>query len=159
MRRSFIRFSRRGFLTLSIILLLVASSAFGQFGNPVPQSPNAMDGMVNMANNRTLYFAETDLTVPGRGLGVELTRYFNSVGSRFYANSYIGRYHWTHNYQWRLESTSNLYGLGRTYVSVIPGSGARQRFKYLDKIKSILFSAIVRSSISDLSGLSRLAVG
>ena len=32
-------------------------------------------------------------------------------------------------------------------------------FKYLDKIKSILFSAIVRSSISDLSGLSRLAVG
>ena len=31
--------------------------------------------------------------------------------------------------------------------------------KYLDKIKSILFSAIVRSSISDLSGLSRLAVG
>ena len=31
--------------------------------------------------------------------------------------------------------------------------------KYLDKIKSILFSAIVRSSSSDLSGLSRLAVG
>ena len=31
--------------------------------------------------------------------------------------------------------------------------------KYLDKIKSILFSAIVRSSISDLSDLSRLAVG
>ena len=37
--------------------------------------------------------------------------------------------------------------------------GNKIAFKYLDKIKSILFSAIVRSSISDLSGLSRLAVG
>ena len=37
-------------------------------------------------------------------------------------------------------------------------AGSHEPGKYLDKIKSILFSAIVRSS-SDLSGLSRLAVG
>ena len=39
------------------------------------------------------------------------------------------------------------------------GFSTKIHIKYLDKIKSILFSAIVRSSSSDLSGLSRLAVG
>ena len=53
---------------------------------------------------------------------------------------------------WELAWQINVMGVVHCCRAVLP-------IKYLDKIKSILFSAIVRSSSSDLSGLSRLAVG
>ena len=91
------------YVLMSLMLLGFSSTAVSQFGDPAPYHPQEMDGMVNMIN-RSLVFSETDLAIPGRGLGLNFTRYYNS--SIYYwslaSPGVLGGY-WTHNYLWSLQ--------------------------------------------------------
>ncbi len=126
-----------------IILLLFgfSSTVVGQFGDPVPRYPQEMDGPVNM-KNRSLYFSATDLAIPGRGIGIEFTRYHNSAGIHGSTNgtSYIGP-KWNHNYQWEIRFGGSRSGYtwvwrdGQSFyerspytVTIITGSGTKQSF-------------------------------
>ena len=114
----------RSICTLVVLLLLVFSNTvLGQFGDPVPHHPQEMDGMVNMLN-RGLYFSETDLAVPGRGVGISFTRHYNSDGLLAYDTSQIG-YRWRHSYQWDIQGTE---GSSARTVTVTTGSGSKQVF-------------------------------
>ena len=85
-----------------LMLLGFSSTVVSQFGDPVPRYPQEMDGPVNVIN-RALVFSETDIAVPGRGLGIDFTRYYNADGLKRYEHypSYMG-YKWSHSYQWEL---------------------------------------------------------
>ena len=113
MRRKCIGF----FVLFGLMMLGLSSTVVSQFGDPVPMYPQEMDGMVNMIN-RALVFSETDIAVPGRGLGIEFTRHYNSaVENLTYWRWYtIGNAHcsfigvnWRHSYQWRLIGTLTLW--------------------------------------------------
>ena len=114
----------RSICTLVVLLLLgFSNTVLGQFGDPVPHHPQEMDGIVNMLN-RKLYFSETDLAVPGRGVGINFTRHYNSDGVLAYDTSQIG-YRWRHSYQWDIQGTGG--START-VTVTTGSGSKQGF-------------------------------
>ena len=66
-------------MLMSLLLLGFSSTVISQFGDPVPRYPQEMDGPINMITG-ALVFSETDLAFPGRGLGIEFTRYYNSDG-------------------------------------------------------------------------------
>ena len=92
---------KRGFQLIPFILLLVVSSTFAEFPpyeDLVPRYPQEMDGRVNMAKGR-LSFAATDLVVPGRGLSLEVTRYYHGTAVSPMYRSYLGQ-GWSHTYQW-----------------------------------------------------------
>ena len=113
---------------MSLMLLGFSSTAVSQFGDPVPRHPQEMDGLVNMIN-RSVYFSETDLAIPGRGLGINFTRYYNSDGySRTIKGpAYIG-YKWSHSYHWNFEAAD--YSTNNNYhsLAVITGTGSKQVF-------------------------------
>ena len=79
------------YVLISLMLTGFSSTAVSQFGDPVPRRPQEMDGPVNVLN-KAIVFSETDIAVPGRGLGIEFTRYYNSapVGRPTYDSSYMG---------------------------------------------------------------------
>ena len=124
---------KSGFQLLPFILLLVVSSAFGQFTGGyedlVPRYPNQMDGRVNMVKGR-FSFAATDLVVPGRGLSLEFTRYYHGTAVSPRYRSYLGQ-GWSHSYQWQLnyERKTNDAGRVANYWHIITGSGAQQTFR------------------------------
>ena len=101
---------RRNFcfcVLMGLMLLGFSSTVVSQFGDPVPRYPQEMDGPVNVINH-TLFFSETDIAVPGRGLGIEFTRYYNSDGVSHgtKAPSYMGD-KWSHSYQWEIRRYYN----------------------------------------------------
>ena len=117
---------------IPIILLLVVSSAFGQFTGGyedlVPRYPNQMDGRVNMVKGR-FSFAATDLVVPGRGLSLEFTRYYHGTAVSPMYRSYLGQ-GWSHSYQWQLNYERKTdAAVVENYWHIITGSGAQQSFK------------------------------
>ncbi|MDE0184812.1 MAG: DUF6531 domain-containing protein [Candidatus Poribacteria bacterium] len=114
---------------MSLILFGFSSTAVSQFGDPVPRYPQEMDGMVNMMD-RSVYFSATDLAVPGRGLGINFTRTYNSDGvtRRWTDPSHIG-HAWSHSYQWELRKTVGDHTTNyRKTWSVMTGSGSIQNF-------------------------------
>ena len=98
-------------MLISLILLSFASISVSQFGSPVPRYPQEMDGPVNMTNSRKLFVSGTDISVPSRGFGINLTRYYNGGGvNRSHSHpSYIAR-NWSHTYQWELKTTGSRGG-------------------------------------------------
>ena len=128
---------------IGLMLLCFGSMVEGQFGSPVPQYPQEMDGMVNTVN-RALYFSVTDIAVPGRGFGLNFTRYYNSKVHNRAENPGGGASHignkWSHSYQWeiiftgsrdhRRYSSPNSYDTRNTFaVTILTGSGKRHKFK------------------------------
>ena len=80
-----------------LLSLWISLSAFGQFGDPLPRHPMEMDGFINMKSGLHA-FSETDISVPGRGLNLEFTRYYNGDGisrDSVIASTYIGS-NWSH---------------------------------------------------------------
>ena len=117
---------RRNFcfcVLMGLMLLGFSGTVVSQFGDPVPRYPQEMDGPVNMITG-AIAFSETDIAVPGRGLNLEFTRYYNSdpVNRFRYTRygSYIG-HKWSHSYQWVIQKQRDVW-------SVITGSGAKQDF-------------------------------
>ena len=114
-----------------LVLLGISNAAVCQFGDPVPLYPQEMDGMVHVVN-RALILSETDIAVPGRGLGLGFTRHYNSDGVHRYISgaSYMG-WRWSHAYQWEInigsESTHNVHYY-KPVVAVVTGGGAKQVF-------------------------------
>lgn len=90
---------------------------------------SARDGRDGQHGTFGLVFSETDIAVPGRGLGIEFTRCYNSdgVNRQTYGASYIG-HEWSHSYQWSLNS-----------ATIITGSGSQQRFTQTGSGTSIKF--------------------
>ena len=110
-------------MLMSLLFLSFSSTAVSQFGSPVPAQPQDMDGVVNMLTF-ALVLSETDISVPGRGLGLDFTRYHTSRGVSRNAKlgaSYIGLDR-SHTYQWEITAS------GSRYVSITTGSGAKQDF-------------------------------
>ena len=103
------------FVLMGLMLLGFSSTVVSQFGDPVPRYPQEMDGPVNMITG-ALVFSETDIAVPGRGLGLEFTRYHNSDSLYWRGSSDVG-HRWSHSYRWHLDGTI-----------IYTGSGSRQRF-------------------------------
>ena len=112
---------------MGLMLTGFSSTAVSQFGDPVPMYPQEMDGPVNVTNG-ALVFSETDIAVPGRGLGINFTRYYNSdwVGRFRYAPSYMGQ-KWSHSYQWEIKSSLDYHSRQRAW-EITTGSGSVQRF-------------------------------
>ena len=110
------------FCTLIILMLLgFSSTVMSQFGSPVPQHPQEMDGMINMIT-RVPYFSETDLVVRGRGSGLNFTRTYNGDGV-YRPNrgaSYLGP-RWNHTYQWKIS-------FPRWQIVILSGTGAKYTF-------------------------------
>ena len=96
------------FVLTSLMLLSFAIPGAAQFGDPVPKYPQEMDGPVNMTNGRKLFFSATDISVPGRGFGLDFTRSYNGGGVNRDHNhpSYIGP-NWSHTYQWELRTSGS----------------------------------------------------
>ena len=122
---------RRNFcfcVLMGLMLLGFSGTVVSQFGAPVPRHPQEMDGPVNVINH-TLFFSETDLAVPGRGIGIEFTRYYNSdgVGHGTKAPSYMGN-KWSHSYQWEIRRYYNYASRSNHTWTVVTGSGMEQRF-------------------------------
>ena len=120
---------RRNFcfcVLMGLMLLGFSSTVVSQFGDPVPRHPKEMDGPVNVVTGG-LVFSETDIAVPGRGLGIEFTRYFNSYRtSQRNGPSYMG-YKWSHSYQWDIRYSQINGGIDGT--AVITGSASKQFFR------------------------------
>ena len=120
---------RRNFclcVLMGLMLLGFSSTVVSQFGDPVPRHPKEMDGPINVMTG-AIVFSETDIAVPGRGLGIEFTRYYNSEGvSRTYDPSYMG-HNWSHSYQWDIRYWPINGGIDGT--AVITGSGSKQVFR------------------------------
>ena len=117
------------YLSMSLMVFAFSSTALSQFGDPVPRYPQEMDGMVNMTNS-ALVFSETDIAVPGRGLGIEFTRYYNSDELAPWIRSlpYMG-HKWSHSYQWGLYPTDGTSGTNDSRsLAVITGRGSKQVF-------------------------------
>ena len=104
------------------VLLFVLSvvNTFGQFGDPVPRYPHEIDGFVRL-NDVKVYFAETDIVIPGRGLNLEFTRYYDGNAGSEESPSYLG-HRWGHTYQWSLSFNSSD-------ISIKSGWGAKFTFK------------------------------
>lgn len=83
-----------------LMFLSFVLCAFGQFGDPVPRDPHEIDGLVHVPGMR-LYFSETDLLIPGRGLNLDFTRYYNGNAGYEESPAYLG-FRWGHSYQWAL---------------------------------------------------------
>lgn len=131
-------------LVMVSMLLSVCSTVFGQFGDPVPYRPNEIDGLVNMVR-RYCYFSDTDLVVPGRGLGINFTRYYNGASvyrSHLSISNSLGK-PWSHSYLWTIQfsgSRTQRYTVypGKPYsfqstkntfaVHIITGRGAKLDF-------------------------------
>ena len=118
------------YVLMSLMLLGFSSTVVSQFGSPVPQHPQEMDGMVNVID-RNLVFSETDLAVPGRGLGFNFTRTYNSDAvTRWLAASpaNLGT-EWSHSYQWELrKQLPNYKTTWWTTWYVVTGNGSMQKF-------------------------------
>ncbi len=121
------------YLLITLMLFAFSNTAPSQFGSPVPNYPQEMDSMVNMISFQ-LVFSETDLTVPGRGLGLEFTRnyIYNGISRNWYQGaSYIG-HDWSHSYQWDIYTGGAWHYGSRAYklqiVSITTGSGAKHTF-------------------------------
>lgn len=71
-----------GSMIFVLLFLLSVVNTFGQFGDPVPRYPHEVDGFVRL-NDVKVYFAETDIVIPGRGLNLEFTRYYNGNAGSF----------------------------------------------------------------------------
>ena len=110
-----------------LMLLIFANPGAAQFGNPVPKQPEQMDGPVNMTNGRKMFFAETDISIPGRGFGLTFTRYYNADGANRSTTgaSYMGP-KWSHNYQWEVKTSGS-----RPYTSSVGGIWVNG-FYYID---------------------------
>jgi len=100
--------------------LMSVVNTFGQFGDPVPRYPHEVDGFVRL-NDVKVYFAETDIVIPGRGLNLEFTRYYNGNAGGEESPSYLGHL-WGHTYQWSLRSSTSE-------ISIKSGWGAKFTFK------------------------------
>ena len=119
------------FASIVVILLLVVSSGWAQYGDPTPRNGWGMDGSVNAATGE-LFLSATDIQAPGRGLALNYTRAFASQTS-FGASlnslvEYVGA-HWTHNYNWFSEYLSNPFGDGYDYYRIYRGDGGQDLFK------------------------------
>ena len=117
-------------IVCSVLFLLgFTLNTFGQFGDPVPRYPHEVDGLVRLKGDRQLVFSETDISIPGRGVSLEFTRYYNGSGLTSSPGdpAFLGRY-WSHTYRWRLHKRTVT---GGTYWDVITGSGAKERFRPL----------------------------
>ncbi len=111
-------------MLMSLILFGFSSTVVGQFGDPVPYHPQEMDGPVNMTR-RSLFFSETDLAVPGRGLGINFTRHYDSTGmwrgvGIFSYASTLGK-NWSHSYHWSILPSQKV-------VKIITGNGSIKIF-------------------------------
>ena len=118
MRRSFCLY-----VLIGLMLLGFSSTVVSQFGDPMPFHPQEMDGMVNMTR-RSLVFSETDLAVPGRGLGINFTRHYNSVMWRGVGiSSYPSTFsrNWSHTYLWTMTGSPKT-------IKVTTGNGSIKRF-------------------------------
>ena len=123
-------------MLMSLLLFSFSSTAVSQFGSPVPAQPQDMDGVVNMLTF-ALVLSETDLSVPGRGLGLDFTRYHTSRGVSRNAKvdaSYIG-HDWSHTYQWEVTAS------GSRYASITTGSGAKHEFTGTGAKPNITYTA------------------
>ena len=115
---------------LAILMLLgFSSTVMSQFGDPVPYYPQEMDGVVNVIN-RTVVFSETDLAVPGRGLGLNFTRTYNcDPATRWlHGPANLGSA-WSHTYQW--EPRKQLPNYKTTWSNtwyVVTGTGSMKKF-------------------------------
>ena len=103
-----------------LLFLLSVVNTFGQFGDPVPRYPHEVDGFVRL-NDVKVYFSETDIVIPGRGLNLEFTRYYNGNAGGEESPSYLG-HRWGHTYQWSLRHSASE-------ISIKSGRGAKFTFK------------------------------
>ena len=145
------------YVLMSLMLLGFSSTVESQFGDPVPRYPQEMDGPVNVIN-RALVFSETDIAIPGRGFGINFTRYYNSDGLHRSTGgvSYIG-HKWSHSYQWEIrKATQYRLGAMRTTWSIITGRGSVQTFTQLTVNSKTVYrpDSGVRATLeSDASGV------
>ena len=109
------------YMLMSLMQLSFSSTAVSQFGDSVPGYPQEMDGMINVIT-RVPHFSETDLVVPGRGLGINFTRTYNgdSVYRSNRGASYLGP-RWSHTYQWKIS-------FPRWKIVILSGSGSQHTF-------------------------------
>ena len=132
------------YLLISLMVFAFSSTALSQFGDPVPNYPQEIDGgVVNMVTFGAV-FSETDLAVPGRGLGIEFTRYYTSNGIARNWNvgaSYIG-HDWSHSYQWYLDAgwSGGRSNVAPSTVSITTGNGAKHTFTGTGRKPNIVLS-------------------
>ena len=129
----------------SLMLLGFSSTALSQFGDPVPRYPQEMDGTINVIS-RVPQFSETDIAAPGRGLGINFTRYYNGDGGHRWTRgpAYMGR-KWSHSYQWQL-SSGGAYG--HTFIYVHTGAGSWIRFQRLRSSGQFVTDAGQRATLT-----------
>jgi hypothetical protein len=120
-----------------MIFFLFVGVVWAQFGDPTPRSIDGMDlGPVYVPTGK-LHYSETDLSVPGRGLGFEFTRYYTNYWAVYQdpmyrrGPSWMGA-NWNHSYNWGLRYEGELYGDGYNYWTIITPSRALQTFKDLN---------------------------
>lgn len=98
-RHTTIEGSRFWCIVCFFLFLCFVAESFGQFGNAVPRYRYEVDGYVKV-KGPSLYFSETDIVVPGRGLSLEFSRYYGVSAGNEISPSYFGQ--WGHSFQWYL---------------------------------------------------------
>ena len=134
-------FNRFHFTLILLIVLSFTAASHAQFGDPVPRYPNEMDGFIRVTDfNPSCRFSETDLSVPGRGLGINFTRTYNSRAPLWSADlaAFLGRnQYWSHNYQWRLQYKSRHGTRNGKFYTFQNGSG--QTYTFEAKTRTLIY--------------------